>query len=113
MSCAQSRFINDSRGTDKAANVRFQRLFDQWTGELMVFVETTRDIRAGEELLIGYGHDFWRAVTTNESIDAAGAGDHSATDDDDDGSDDEFVPSRAKRKGKRSRAAARKLAADG
>jgi hypothetical protein len=46
----ESRFINDSKGTGKPANIKFRRYYDAETGELRVKVLAKTDIQPKEEV---------------------------------------------------------------
>jgi hypothetical protein len=49
-----TKYINDPRGTEKAFNLEFGQ---------NASVHSTRIIRAGEELLVEYGDDYWDNMT--------------------------------------------------
>ena len=56
----QTMLINDPRGLpdfETALNCEFIEV--TWRGWPYIFVATTRDVAAGEELLIEYGEEYW------------------------------------------------------
>jgi hypothetical protein len=53
-----ARFVNDFRGIETTPNVRFTKRF-VCTDIPVVFLEATRDISRGDEILADYGDSFW------------------------------------------------------
>lgn len=57
----ESRFINDFRNIAAAPNVIFRRCVHPQTGLIYCSVETTRDLKPDEEILVDYGIEYWKA----------------------------------------------------
>lgn len=49
-----ARFANDSRGTSKTNNARFNR-----AGQLSLRTTNNRPVQAGAEILVSYGPEYW------------------------------------------------------
>ena len=64
----EGRYINDAKGSSFKTNVRFAANYRvntcSVTGKKWVRIYATRKIRAGEELFLDYGKDFWHMVDT-------------------------------------------------
>ena len=62
----EGRFINDARGSRYKTNARFAANYATYTcsltGLTWVRIYATRKIRAGEEIFIDYGADFWKKL---------------------------------------------------
>ena len=56
---AYGRFVNDPRGSGKQANVAFR--VDPRGGGAAAALRATRAVARGEELLVPYGREYWRA----------------------------------------------------
>lgn len=54
-------FANDGR-SNQANNARYVELLAANGVDSRVFLRATRDIRAGEEILVSYGRSYWRAM---------------------------------------------------
>ena len=59
---ATGRMINAPRGTNRGTNVEFK--INPRTAE--VTIKATRNLRKGEEVLVGYGPQYWRKVADRE-----------------------------------------------
>lgn len=59
------RFVNDAVGPKKVHGLRNNAEYVIRGGR--VFIEATRRIRKGEEILVGYGRDFWKLAEKSES----------------------------------------------
>ena len=57
---ALARYANDARGHSKIKGV--VNNCDYVVENKRVFIESKKDIEAGEELLVSYGNDYWKAV---------------------------------------------------
>ena len=55
----EGRWVNDPRGTNKAANAEFT-LYTPPGGRRRAGLRTTRPMVKGEEILVKYGADYWR-----------------------------------------------------
>jgi SET domain-containing protein len=64
-----ARFINDAKGLQKikGLNNNAQFIIDG----LRVFVEATRDIASGSEILVSYGKEYWQVIRANQRSDSA------------------------------------------
>lgn len=56
---AEGRWVNDPKGSGRAANSEFV-LFTPPGGQRRGQIKLTRDVAAGEEILVSYGGDYWR-----------------------------------------------------
>lgn len=63
-----ARFINDAKGLTKIKGLNNNAQFV--VDGLRVFVEATKDIAAGAEILLGYGKEYWQVIRTNQKLDA-------------------------------------------
>lgn len=63
-----ARFINDARGLKKIKGLKNNAQFV--VDGVRVFVDATRDIPAGAEILLGYGKEYWDVVRANKKVDA-------------------------------------------
>ena len=60
---APARYANDARGISR---IKGKRNNAQYVEEgLSVFIQATRDIEKGEEILVGYGKEYWAAIRNN------------------------------------------------
>lgn len=57
-STAVARYANDARGFARVEGLRNNTEFV--TEGTRCFIEATRNINAGDELLVGYGKDYWK-----------------------------------------------------
>jgi len=71
----EGRYINDPRGSKHKANARFAGNYAtnicSVTGYTWIRIYATRKIRAGEEILIDYGDDFWKIISAQAMASAA------------------------------------------
>lgn len=63
-----ARFINDAKGLKKIKGLHNNAQFV--VDGLRVFVDATKDIAAGAEILLGYGKEYWQVIRTNQKLDA-------------------------------------------
>jgi len=56
---AEGRWVNDPRGSGASANAEFT-LFTPPGGQRRGQLKLTRDVAAGEEILVSYGDEYWR-----------------------------------------------------
>ena len=60
---ALAHYANDARGLTKVKGMNNNAQYT--TKGKRVFIESTHDIREGEEILVGYGKDYWDTVKKN------------------------------------------------
>jgi hypothetical protein len=60
---ARAHFANDARGLYPIKGVRNNAKYIE--DGLKVYIESVRDIAAGEEILVGYGKEYWDAIRHN------------------------------------------------
>lgn len=63
-----ARYINDAKGLQKIKGINNNAQFSR--DGLRIFVEATKDIPAGAEILVGYGKEYWQVIRRNLKIDA-------------------------------------------
>ena len=60
---ALARYANDAKGIYRLNGMRNN---SQYVEEgLSVFIQATRDIKKGEEILVAYGKEYWDAIREN------------------------------------------------
>ena len=59
-----ARFINDAKGLKKIKGIINNSKFV--IDGLRVFVEATRDIAEGSEILLSYGKEYWQVIRANQ-----------------------------------------------
>jgi SET domain-containing protein len=62
-----ARYINDAKGLQKIKGLNNNAEFV--VDGLKVFVEATRDIPAGTEILLSYGKEYWDVIRSNLKAD--------------------------------------------
>jgi len=67
---ALAHFANDALGLTRMDGVKNNCRYH--TSGKRVFIEARRDIEAGEELLVGYGSDYWKTIRKNFNLDSPG-----------------------------------------
>lgn len=60
---ALARYINDAKGLTRVKGVTNNTEFIK--DKYRVFVEATKDIKAGSELCVGYGKEYWDVIRQN------------------------------------------------
>ncbi len=60
---ALGRFANDAMGISRIKGIRNNS--EYVTDGLKVFIESARDIAAGEEILVPYGKEYWDVIRHN------------------------------------------------
>ncbi len=63
---ALARYANDALGLQKVKGIRNNSAYE--TVGLRVFIEATRDIKAGAEILVGYGNEYWQVIRYNTRL---------------------------------------------
>ena len=59
-----ARYINDAKGLKKIKGINNNAAFI--IDGLKVFVDATKNIPAGEEILVGYGKEYWQVIRKNQ-----------------------------------------------
>jgi SET domain-containing protein len=67
-----ARYANDANGISKMKGARNNANYVS-SGK-RVFIEARSDIRAGSEILVDYGRDYWRAIRHNQLLNNTGKG---------------------------------------
>lgn len=62
---ALARFANDARGLHGKTGLRNNSRYEE--DGLRVFITAIKDIPAGNEILVGYGKEYWDAIRQNKS----------------------------------------------
>lgn len=62
-----AHFANDANGIVRVKGIRNNA--DYATSKGRCYIESTRDIPAGAEILVAYGGDYWRAIRYNVRLD--------------------------------------------
>ena len=60
---ALARYANDARGMVRQKGIRNNS--EYITRGLKVYIKATRDIEPGEEILVGYGKEYWDTMRAN------------------------------------------------
>ena len=60
------RYANDAAGLKKVKGLRNNARYV--IDEMRVFIEATRDIEAGEEILVRYGKEYWDIILYNQKL---------------------------------------------
>jgi SET domain-containing protein len=63
---ALGRYANDARGMGRKKGLRNNAAYE--SVGLKVFIDATKDIPAGSEILVGYGKEYWDAIGHNKKI---------------------------------------------
>ncbi|HRO48131.1 SET domain-containing protein [Agriterribacter sp.] len=64
---ALARYANDAKGVGKIKGLRNNAVYA--TIKKRVYIKATRDIKAGEEILVDYGKSYWQTMRANRRID--------------------------------------------
>ena len=64
---ALARYANDAKGVGKISGLRNNAVYA--TVKKRVYIKATRDIEAGEEILVDYGKAYWQTMKENKQID--------------------------------------------
>jgi len=64
---AVARFANDAKGLTKVKGIANNSSYEQ--EGLQIFITATKDIAAGDEILVDYGKEYWDVVRYNSRID--------------------------------------------
>jgi SET domain-containing protein len=64
---ALARYANDARGLERVKDINNNA---EYTEEgVRVFIQATKDIPAGGEILVGYGPEYWQTIRHNIRVD--------------------------------------------
>lgn len=63
----KARYANDARGLTRVEKLRNNSTFIE--DDKRIFIQATRNIRAGSEILVNYGPDYWKTIRKNIEID--------------------------------------------
>lgn len=66
-SSALARYANDARGLSRVKGVRNNAVYTE--EGLKVYIESNKDIPAGEEILVEYGKEYWDVIRHNLKVD--------------------------------------------
>ena len=66
-----ARYANDAKGFQKIKGLRNNCVYV--IDGLQVFIESVRDIAAGEEIFVDYGKEYWDVMLKNKRIDEKAA----------------------------------------
>ena len=66
---ALARYANDARGLGRVKGLYNNAEYVEVGHK--VFIKSTKDIEAGEEIFVAYGKEYWDAIRHNRKIDAA------------------------------------------
>lgn len=61
-----ARYANDARGLERIEGIRNNAVYRQ-DGK-KVYIEAIRNIPAGEEILVGYGKEYWDIIRYNKKL---------------------------------------------
>jgi SET domain-containing protein len=64
---AVARFANDAKGLTKVKGIANNSSYEQ--EGLQIFITATKDIAAGNEILVDYGKEYWNVVRYNTRVD--------------------------------------------
>jgi len=64
---ALGRYANDARGLNRIKGIRNNAVYTVKQGK--VFIQATRNIPAGAEILVDYGREYWAIVRHNKRLD--------------------------------------------
>ena len=64
---ALARYANDARGLERIKSINNNAEYAE--DGVRVFIEATKDIPAGGEILVGYGPEYWQVIRHNMRID--------------------------------------------
>lgn len=67
---AQGRYANDARGLTRVKGLRNNAEYAAEGGR--VYIDATRDIPAGAEILVDYGKEYWDVIRYNQKISKQG-----------------------------------------
>ena len=65
---SKARYANDARGLKRIKGFTNNAIYIE-NGD-QVFIESTKDIAPGEEILVSYGKEYWEAIRHNQKISA-------------------------------------------
>ncbi|HKO82478.1 MAG TPA: SET domain-containing protein [Chitinophagaceae bacterium] len=63
---ALARYANDARGVQKIKGVTNNAVYAE--DKLKVYIESTKDIPPGSEILVSYGKEYWDTIRYNKGL---------------------------------------------
>ena len=63
---ALARYANDARGMQKIKGVTNNAVYAE--DKLKVYIESTKDIPPGSEILVSYGKEYWDTIRYNKGL---------------------------------------------
>lgn len=66
---SKARYANDARGLKRIKGFSNNAAYTERGSR--VFIESTKDIAPGEEILVNYGKEYWEAIRHNQKISRA------------------------------------------
>lgn len=67
---ALARYANDARGLQRVKGIRNNAAYVE--EGIKVYIESRKDIPAGEEILVEYGKEYWDVIRHNIKVEAQG-----------------------------------------
>jgi SET domain-containing protein len=64
---AFARFANDARGISRIPGLHNNAYYEQEGKK--IYITAARNIKAGEEILVGYGKEYWDSMKYNWELD--------------------------------------------
>lgn len=65
---SKARYANDARGLKRIKGFTNNAVYAE--NGRRVYIESTKDIAPGEEILVNYGKEYWEAIRHNQKISA-------------------------------------------
>jgi SET domain-containing protein len=66
---ALARYANDARGLVRVKGIINNAVYND--DKIKVYIESTKDILAGQEILVDYGKEYWQVIRHNKKIEDA------------------------------------------
>lgn len=63
---ALARYANDAKGLERMKGIRNNSVYVE--DGIKVFIESKKDIAAGEEILVEYGKEYWDVIRHNQKV---------------------------------------------
>lgn len=63
----KARYANDARGLTRVEKLRNNSTFIE--DDKRIYIQASRNIKAGSEILVNYGPDYWKTIRKNIEID--------------------------------------------
>lgn len=65
---AMARYANDARGLQRPKGFRNNSEYVKLAGK--IYIKASTDIEAGDEILVGYGKEYWDVIRKNMKVDS-------------------------------------------